>query len=337
MFVAPIGKKLSLVYLVNEVVQQSRARKREEFTGAFASVVPDALADTYKQVPKDVKERIKRVIDVWKQRMVFPPETLEVIDNKVLTAPAASSSSSQMAGGSSLLNNISGFGGGGMSVIPSSLKQLTSVQKALDENETKVQNLRDPITKEYSDLFDTEALPAPPAYAKKLASLLTNLEMATASTKKVIATRKDVLSHLKTLIETNEAALKNEDSFLSELDEKLKHTKETKTEVEGMLVGSEADVEAESTTPPAPEPSPPTPPAPEPEPLSPVQQEQYSPVDNTEAPAYSPLSSDDEDASKPQAKKQKTEEKAENGNGVEGLDPAVAQFLSTISGGSASK
>lgn len=327
------------MYLVNEVVQQSRARKREEFTGAFASVVPDALADTYRQVPKDVKDRIKRVIDVWKQRMVFPPETLEIIDNKVLTAPAApSSSSGMMAGGSSLLNNISGFGDGGMSVIPPTLKQLTSLQRALDDNETNVQKLRDPVIKEYSELFDTEALPAPPAYAKKLASLSTNLESATMATKKSITTRKDVLSHLKALVETNETALKEEETLLSELDEKLNHTKATKTEIEGMLVGSEAEAPTESTTPPAArEPSPPTPPAPEPEPLSPVQQEQYSPIDNADAPAYSPLSSDDEDTSERQTKKQKTEEKPGNGNGVEGLDPAVAQFLSSVSGGSASK
>lgn len=319
------------------MVQQSRARKREEFTGAFAAVVPDTLADTYRQVPKDIKDRIKRVIDVWKQRMVFPPETLEMIDKKVLTEPGAPSSSSGMAGGSSLLNNISGFGGS-MSVIPSALKQLTSLQSRLEDNETKVQKLRDPVIKEYSELFDTEALPAPPAYAKKLSSLLTNLESATTSTQKSIATRKDVLSHLKSLVETNEASLKKEESLLSDLDEKLKHTKETKTEVEGMLVGSEAEATAPepSATPPAPEPSPPTPPAPEPEPLSPVQQEQYSPVDNSEAPAYSPLSSDDEDTSERQTKKQKTDDKPENGNGVEGLDPAVAQFLSSVSGGSSS-
>lgn len=323
---------------MNEVVQQSRARKREEFTGAFAAVVPDALADTYRQVPSDVKDRIKRVIDVWKQRMVFPQETLEIIDNKVLAAPGGPSSSSGMTGGSSLLNNISGFGGG-MSVIPSALKQLTSVQKSLEDNEGKAQKLREPVIKEYSSLFDTEVLPAPPAYARKLSSLLTNLESATTSTKKSIETRTDVLSHLKTLVESNEAALKKEEALLSELDEKLKHTKETKTEVEGMLVGSEADsaVPETSTTPPAPEPSPPTPSAPEPEPLSPVRQEQYSPVDNVEAPAYSPLSSDDEDISERQTKKQKTEEKPENGNGVEGLDPAVAQFLSSVSGGSSAK
>lgn len=36
--IAPNHRKLGLIYLANEVVQQSRARKKEEFLSAFAPV-----------------------------------------------------------------------------------------------------------------------------------------------------------------------------------------------------------------------------------------------------------------------------------------------------------
>lgn len=79
---APANKKLALVYLCNEVVQHSRAKKREEFLTAFAAVVPDALGSAYKSAANEVRARIKRTVDVWRQRNIFTEGVLYKIESQ---------------------------------------------------------------------------------------------------------------------------------------------------------------------------------------------------------------------------------------------------------------
>lgn len=339
------------------MVQQSRARKRQEFTDAFASVIPDVVSETYKVVPKDIKEKIKRVIDVWKQRTVFSQPVLDDIDSKTFSSGGAPNT----GGGSNLLGgNLGGFGG---PMIPPSLKQLTSLQKLLDDSGPKAESAYDPAVKEYTNLFESESLPAPPAYSKSLASLLSTLESTMESTKKSVGTRKEILSHLKTLVETNESKLENEQTRITDLENKISHTKETKTEVDSMLVSDQAPEDNEEAEM-ADAPTPPAPPQEEekvedgessynndlnslPMKHTMSNDEEYSPVaDNIEAPAYSPLSSDDEGAERPSKKSKSSESVTEqpsnensdstgngSGGGLEGLDPAVAQLLSTLAQG----
>lgn len=83
-FLAPANKRLALIYLANEVSQQSRIKKWNQFTEAFAKRVPGALGYVYRQASADIKPRIKRVADVWRQRQVFPEDVLDKIDAALL-------------------------------------------------------------------------------------------------------------------------------------------------------------------------------------------------------------------------------------------------------------
>lgn len=80
---APVKAKLALVYLANEVVQQCRARRKDEFVQAFASVLPETIEEVYGSVDKAVKDRINRVVKVWAERSVLPQEVQQDIEARL--------------------------------------------------------------------------------------------------------------------------------------------------------------------------------------------------------------------------------------------------------------
>lgn len=92
---SPSTRRLNLIYLSNgespwmadsnvhrsnaadtisiliEVVQQSKARHKEDFPLAFAPIIAEATSIAYKGATPDVQNKIRRVIEVWRDRSVF--------------------------------------------------------------------------------------------------------------------------------------------------------------------------------------------------------------------------------------------------------------------------
>ncbi|EAT89665.1 hypothetical protein SNOG_02934 [Parastagonospora nodorum SN15] len=67
------SKKLVLIYLANEITQTSKMRKKEEFLRAFEPILADATQIAYKGSPADTQNKIRRVVEVWRQRNIFNP------------------------------------------------------------------------------------------------------------------------------------------------------------------------------------------------------------------------------------------------------------------------
>jgi regulator of Ty1 transposition protein 103 len=58
-----------------EVVQQSKARKKEDFVNAFSPLIAEGTAVAYKGASLDLQQKIRRVIEVWRQRGIFNEKT----------------------------------------------------------------------------------------------------------------------------------------------------------------------------------------------------------------------------------------------------------------------
>ncbi len=54
-----------------EVAQQSRIRHKEDFIIAFSPVIAEATALAYKGAPAEIHTKLRRVVDVWKDRSIF--------------------------------------------------------------------------------------------------------------------------------------------------------------------------------------------------------------------------------------------------------------------------
>lgn len=68
---------------LTEVAQQSRIRHKEDFIIAFSPVVAEATAVAYKGAPSEVQVRLRRVVDVWKDRSIFEKPIQEAIDARL--------------------------------------------------------------------------------------------------------------------------------------------------------------------------------------------------------------------------------------------------------------
>lgn len=69
--------------LSTEVTQQSKARHKEDFLNAFSPFVADATSVAYKGAPADVQGKLRRVVDVWKERGIFDKEVMQDLYNRL--------------------------------------------------------------------------------------------------------------------------------------------------------------------------------------------------------------------------------------------------------------
>lgn len=78
-------RKLLAIYLVNHVVQQAKNQKVPQFQIALGKVIAEPLGEVYPDFSPDIKHKVKRVVKIWRERGIFPDDTMKSIE-KSLTA-----------------------------------------------------------------------------------------------------------------------------------------------------------------------------------------------------------------------------------------------------------
>lgn len=58
-------------------------RRKDEFPKAFTTVIPEAMEIAYRGTTPEVQGKIRRVLEVWRQRVVFEPAILGEIDQRL--------------------------------------------------------------------------------------------------------------------------------------------------------------------------------------------------------------------------------------------------------------
>ncbi|EPS38184.1 hypothetical protein H072_7903 [Dactylellina haptotyla CBS 200.50] len=237
-------RKLNLVYLVNEVVQQMKARKKEEFGIAFSPIIADACEAAYKGSPADVQQKLRRVIQVWRQRAIFDPDVLDGIDQRLDDVDKGKSS----AGAGRRL------GGGIGGTTPAELTRLSGAQSKLNGQLTHSTIAFGSASDEYKKYMEAEAIPPPAVYVARLSQLIKTLDIAHAAVSDALSSRKELIKNLESLLETNKTALAGEEAQLKEVEDKKARTEDVKKDVENMLLSGmmddkNGDTAMRSTTP----------------------------------------------------------------------------------------
>lgn len=106
---APDNKKLALIYLANEVVQQCRARRKDEFVEAFAKVIPSTLKRAYSSVTPDIQNRMERVVKVWRDRSIFSPDVQAEMESAVSGGSHTGTTPSSALGGHAVPSELVGI------------------------------------------------------------------------------------------------------------------------------------------------------------------------------------------------------------------------------------
>lgn len=78
-----LGVCLLMTVAVVEVAQQSKARRKDDFLIAFSPVIAEATATAYKGATNDVQQKLRRVVEVWRQRQIFEGSIQEAIEARI--------------------------------------------------------------------------------------------------------------------------------------------------------------------------------------------------------------------------------------------------------------
>ncbi|XP_064398184.1 regulation of nuclear pre-mRNA domain-containing protein 1B-like [Halichondria panicea] len=69
---AAVSRKLTLLYLANDIIQNSR-KKGQEYHTHFSKIMPRALQQIAKSKDASVLHSVERIISVWEERQIFDP------------------------------------------------------------------------------------------------------------------------------------------------------------------------------------------------------------------------------------------------------------------------
>ncbi|TSK31342.1 Regulation of nuclear pre-mRNA domain-containing protein 1A [Bagarius yarrelli] len=73
---AQVSRKLTFLYLANDVIQNSK-RKGPEFTQDFAPVIVDAFKHVSSEGEEGCKKHLERVLSIWQERAVYENNLLD--------------------------------------------------------------------------------------------------------------------------------------------------------------------------------------------------------------------------------------------------------------------
>ncbi|KXL46294.1 hypothetical protein M433DRAFT_153755 [Acidomyces richmondensis BFW] len=288
----PPQKRLTLIYLANEVVQQSRARGKPDFLLAFEPIIAEATAAAYQGASQDVQGRVRRVVEVWRQRGIFDARILESVEGRLAEidrakGPGKGTGGSGGGGGKMLGGSLFGGGGGH---LPRELEPIAKSLAAVGKVEgagAPTAAAAEAALVEYAKLTDAGATaPTPPVYAARLSALMKSLAAAEAAIGASVQARREVVAGVEALLEEQRARLAEDEAKVKELADKKEVVESKKRAVEDAIMrglsgttveegettanrdfaetrGEEEGPEAEGFTPPPPDVEAFTPPPPE--------------------------------------------------------------------------
>lgn len=222
-------KRLNLIYLANEVAQQSKARRKEEFLVSFSPAVAEAVAVAYKGAPHDVQQRIRRVVDVWRERGVFEGPIQQAVEARIHDLDKARGSTKAGLGGGSIFGTASS--------LPAELTPLVTPQ----QNVSKVLLTTKPAVKAANTDYDGlmapgSTVPSAPVYAARLSGLLKTLAQAEGAVEQCVKARRELANELQKLLDANRNALIADENELEDVLQKKIKVEDRKNEVERAIM-----------------------------------------------------------------------------------------------------
>ncbi|KAK5170260.1 uncharacterized protein LTR77_004846 [Saxophila tyrrhenica] len=232
-----IPKRLNLIYLANEVVQQSRARGKQDFMLAFEPMVADGTAAAYKNASQDIQGKIRRVVEVWRQRDIFNKAILDAVEGRLAEIDRARSGAS--TNGSSSKGRLGGnlFGGGGS--VPPELEGVAKSFGDLGKADASLRPAVNTANTEFAKMTDPNTpVPTPPVHAARLSALMRSLATAHGAVDASIKARSEVLKGLEKLLETHRGKLAEDEATATDLATRREGVEAKKKEVEdGIMRG----------------------------------------------------------------------------------------------------
>ncbi|KUI71163.1 hypothetical protein VM1G_06606 [Cytospora mali] len=220
---SPSTRRLNLVYLANEVTQQSKARHKDDFPLAFAPVMAEAIATAYKGATPDVQNKLRRVVEVWRDRAVFEGSVQSSIEARIDDLDKARGSGKSGLASSSI----------GAPSVPSELASLVAPAQNVTKLALSLKAKTTTAEQDYIKNTDPkQPTPSAPVYAARLNGLLKTLATAEGAVAECVRARKELIGALEKLLDTNKTSLEAEEKQLAELASRKATIDQRKQDVE---------------------------------------------------------------------------------------------------------
>lgn len=223
-------KRLSLLYLCNDVVQQARHKRKPEFISGFALILPNVLNTVYPTLDAGVKPKVERLIGVWEQRGIFSGPEISLMRRGVdllktgqkvgdvkepaPSAPAGPAVAKDLVTLNTLYSHF-------VKLLETCLSNLTQVGILL---------------KQYlpNDHEELDNLPLPAVYISKLNVLEKLCNITAQNLADVTQSRHDLLAVLSNLQNVISAGLSADDTKAKSIARRLEKLKSTRLALQDM-------------------------------------------------------------------------------------------------------
>lgn len=231
------AKRLNLIYLANEVVQQSRARGKQDFLLAFEPLIADATVAAYDKASTEVQGKLRRVVEVWRHRSIFPGAVLDGLETRLGDLDKQRGGASNGATGGK--GRLGGALFGGTGTVPTELEGVSKAFAGLSKAEASARSTVTTAETEFEKTSGPNApVPSPPVHAARLSALVKNLAAAQGAVESSIQARQDVLAGLERLMESHRARLAEDEITAADVAAKKEVVENKKREVEdGIMRG----------------------------------------------------------------------------------------------------
>lgn len=208
-------------------MQQSKIRKKDEFIKAYDPIIVEATIAAYKGSSLDVQQKIRRVVEVWRQRSVFRPQIQDQIEAAIDDLDRSRALKKPALGGS-LFSSSS---------VPPELSTVAPLATALQKADSNLKPAVTSANQEYEKLTNpNNPIPTPPMHAAGLATLIKKLATAEGAVAESIKARRALISGLEALLQTNREKLSAEEAQLSDLGTRKVAIDSRKREVEEAIL-----------------------------------------------------------------------------------------------------
>ncbi|CAG8962351.1 hypothetical protein HYFRA_00014147 [Hymenoscyphus fraxineus] len=223
------NKRLNLIYLANEVAQQSKARRKDDFLIAFSPVIAEATASAYKGATSEVQQKLRRVVEVWRQRQIFEGPIQDAVEARIDELDKTRSSGKRMGG--------SIFSSSSANAVPNELAPLVEPQQLVTKLVLSTKTSVNAANQEYDRLTNpSEPVPSPPVHAARLNGLLKNLANAEGAVAESIKARQALIEGLEKLLGANREALATDQNQLAEISDRKAKIGRKKDDVEDSIM-----------------------------------------------------------------------------------------------------
>lgn len=191
----------------------------------------EATQTAYRSSTQDIQMKLRRLVEVWKQRVTFELPIVNAIEARLEEVEKTRGTKKTLMG-SSLFTGSSSSGG-----VPKELETLVPLQTALSKANFTARPSLDTANTEYQKLNDPDAkIPSPPVHAARLSALMKSLATAESSVAESIKTRKALIEDLEKLLGVNQDALAKDETTYMDLSSRRISTEAKKREVEDSIM-----------------------------------------------------------------------------------------------------